>query len=94
MRTPFHINLMIIRLKTFKLIVPTRNQYAESNLEAIDCQIATLEYRMNENDCWNQWPTHHQGQDLYNRERALEASKWLYEEGKDIMELWQQKGQL
>lgn len=85
------INSMSIKLELLKQVIPHFNKYRESNGEAIDCQLAVLEHKLTEDDCWNQWPTHHQGQDMYNREKALEAVKWLWGEGKDLVELWQQK---
>lgn len=93
MRTPFQINLMLARLSTYRYFLPRYNKHRESNWEALDCQIATIEGKLNEDQCWDRWPTHHQDQDLHNREKALEASKWLYNEGEDLIELWQKKGQ-
>lgn len=92
MKDAREINQMIARLEFIKPLIPRYKLYRDSNWEAIDCQIAVLEHRLNENDVWNRWPTHHQDQDLYNRERALETIKWLYDGGQDLVELWQ-KGQ-
>ena len=91
MKTTQEINQMVERLTYIRPLTVRYNQHHESNWEAIDCQLAVLEHKLNEDDCWNQWPTHHQEQDLYNREKALEAVRWLYGEGKDLVELWQQR---
>lgn len=91
MKTLNQIDDMQFRLVELVPTLERFNEHGESNWEALKCQIAALEHKLNEDDCWNQWPTHHQEQDQYNRERALEAVKWLWEEGEDLVELWQRE---
>lgn len=91
MKEPWLVDLTVLTLDAIKDTIERFNQHGESNYEAIDCQLAVLEHNLNEDDCWNQWPTHHQEQDQYNRERALEAARWLWEEGEDLVEIWQKE---
>lgn len=91
MKNPQEIEAMKIRLARLFLTLERFNRHGESNSEAIDCQFTVLEHQLTEDDCWNQWPTHHQEQDLYNRQRALEAARWLWKDGEDLIELWQRE---